>query len=80
MVSGLVSRQDVGCVWSLSSGLTVFGPQAGTAGAQPVAVTAPSPGLCLLTGAHPHGLLLQDQKRPALPGGRTSWDRACSWR
>lgn len=32
----------------------------------PLLFTQPS----LLAGAHPHGLLLQDQKIPALPGGK----------
>ena len=67
MVSDLLSRQ----VWG-SSGqylpASVSGPQAGAPGHSPWR-SRPSPGPCLLTGAHPHGLLLQDQKIPALPGG-----------
>lgn len=82
MVSGLVSRPwDVGCVWSYLPGLTeVFGPQAGTAGhslwrSRPLTWPV-SPH----TGAHPHGLLLQDLKNSCSPGGEQAGTDACSWR
>lgn len=64
------SSVQIGCGVGLLVLESFQHPRSRRLGPQPRGGHCFSHGLSLLAGAHPHGLLLQDQKIPALPGGK----------